>query len=191
MKVQEIICTKLYLTYGGGVHKTCSIYLDKCVFQVTKSLHAALLSIRNRHFERVIWIDAICINQNDLKEREHQIQYMAKIYSMAKSVIIWLGDSTEASNIALRTIRNSAQTRLEKPLLTRTLCNDVLREVSFAAKNCIPSLRETEHQRNDLLKALGIAAKKSMVKPPPSTEFRKSILNLLQKPWFRRIWVSV
>ncbi|KAK4450944.1 heterokaryon incompatibility protein-domain-containing protein [Podospora aff. communis PSN243] len=42
--------------------------------------------------KRPLWIDAFCINQTDLKERQHQVLLMDKIYSRAQSVVVWLGD---------------------------------------------------------------------------------------------------
>lgn len=173
----------------GSPYKNYSIRLDKCVFHVTKNLYAALSRLRNRDFERIIWIDAICINQDDLEEREHQIRYMAKIYSMAKSVIVWFGESAEGSDLAFEAIGRAAQTRLSKPLLTRELCNDVLREVSLAAKKSPPKLKDTGYFRNDVLKAMGIAAKKSPAKPSLNTELRNNVLRLIERPWFRRVWV--
>ncbi|KAL6707098.1 hypothetical protein ACN47E_004850 [Coniothyrium glycines] len=40
---------------------------------------------------RELWVDAICINQGDTKERNHQVTHMRDIYSAAISVIVWLG----------------------------------------------------------------------------------------------------
>lgn len=174
----------------GSPYKNYSIRLDKCVIHVTKNLYAALSCLRNRDLERIIWIDAICINQDDLEEREHQIRYMAKIYGMAKSVMVWFGESAEGSDLAFEAIGRAAQTRLSKPLLTRELCNDVLREVSLAAKKSPVKLRDTEYFRNDVLKAMGIAAKKSPAKPSLNTELRNNVLRLIERPWFRRVWVS-
>jgi hypothetical protein len=38
-------------------------------------------------------VDAVCINQQDLKEREQQVHPMAKIYGKAKRVIVWLEEA--------------------------------------------------------------------------------------------------
>ena len=38
-----------------------------------------------------IWIDAICINQLDIEERNAQVLKMKKIYPMARQVVVWLG----------------------------------------------------------------------------------------------------
>ena len=41
------------------------------------------------HIARIIWVDAVCINQEDKQEKEHQVQYIAKIYGKASYVIVW------------------------------------------------------------------------------------------------------
>ena len=44
-----------------------------------------------------LWADAICINQNDVLEKNHQVQYMKSIYSSADRVIVWLGGKIDCS----------------------------------------------------------------------------------------------
>jgi hypothetical protein len=59
---------------------------------VTSNLHDALKHIRRDDGEcRVLWIDAICINQDDLYERSQQVAMMRQIYAQAVSVNVWLG----------------------------------------------------------------------------------------------------
>jgi ankyrin repeat protein len=48
-----------------------------------------------------LWVDAICINQNDNRERMHQVELMAKIFQAASSVIVWLGPGYGGSEGAL------------------------------------------------------------------------------------------
>jgi heterokaryon incompatibility protein (HET) len=81
---------------------------------VTVNLHSALLHLRDRYFERVLWIDAICINQESLAERGHQVQFMARIYGKANSVIIWLGEAADNSDQAIEEIREAADEELKK-----------------------------------------------------------------------------
>ncbi|KAK3348909.1 heterokaryon incompatibility protein-domain-containing protein [Lasiosphaeria hispida] len=59
---------------------------------VTANLHAALAHLRNPLLDRMIWVDAVCINQEDNMEKAKQIQRMAEIYSHAARVVVWLGD---------------------------------------------------------------------------------------------------
>jgi hypothetical protein len=116
---------------------------------------------------------------------------MGKIYAMAKTVLVWFGSSAERSDLALDTISSVAQNKLAKPLLTRELCNDVLREVGRVATKNPPKLRKTEYLRKDLLNAMGIVAKKVPAKSSLSTDLHNTVLRLIERPWFRRIWVSV
>ncbi|KAK8115627.1 hypothetical protein PG984_012129 [Apiospora sp. TS-2023a] len=58
---------------------------------VTKNLATALTYLRNESYARNLWVDAICINQNDLDERSTQVAQMGAIYRTARRVISWLG----------------------------------------------------------------------------------------------------
>ncbi|KAL2272349.1 hypothetical protein FJTKL_06792 [Diaporthe vaccinii] len=71
---------------------------------VTRDLTLALKYLRHPHAERILWIDALCINQANHEERNHQVQMMARIYSGAKQACIWLGEDTDDSTTAIRFI---------------------------------------------------------------------------------------
>jgi hypothetical protein len=87
-----------------------AITLNGCAFSVTGNLHAALWNLRDRQLERVLWVDALCINQGDNKEKETQIPLMRSIYAQAARVIVWLGPPLEDhGDEALRHIRLLAQ----------------------------------------------------------------------------------
>ncbi|KAH8893611.1 HET-domain-containing protein [Thozetella sp. PMI_491] len=51
------------------------------------------------------WIDAICVNQDDLEERSRQIKLMARIYSSAMEVISWLGDADDDTAVGFEAAR--------------------------------------------------------------------------------------
>ncbi|KAL8364603.1 hypothetical protein RB595_003745 [Gaeumannomyces hyphopodioides] len=68
------------------------IYIGDNELRVTANLYAALKHLRYCSVERILWIDAICINQNDNEEKGQQVQSMAKIYAKANRVIVWLVD---------------------------------------------------------------------------------------------------
>ncbi|KAI0412566.1 HET-domain-containing protein [Xylaria grammica] len=65
---------------------------------ITDNLFRALKRLRRLFKPRVLWVDAVCINQEDLDERSAQVALMADIYSSAESTTIWLGD-VEGTNI--------------------------------------------------------------------------------------------
>ncbi|KAI1053042.1 hypothetical protein LB506_010037 [Fusarium annulatum] len=62
---------------------------------ISGNLYIALRELRRSHTSRVIWADAICINQEDVEERGQQVALMGKIFSSAWQVIIWLGEETD------------------------------------------------------------------------------------------------
>ncbi|KAI0550035.1 HET-domain-containing protein [Xylaria curta] len=65
---------------------------------VTRNCENALKRIRRQNYARIVWIDAVCINQNDKNERGHQVQLMPRIYSFAKNVLIYIGERTVDSD---------------------------------------------------------------------------------------------
>jgi hypothetical protein len=58
--------------------------------KVGKNLFGAFLGFRNRWTKRVLWADAICINQADIPEKNRQVAMMDRVYSQATIVRIWL-----------------------------------------------------------------------------------------------------
>ena len=58
---------------------------------LTRSLEEALKRVRSPKHIRYIWADGVCINQEDLKERGHQVKLMGSIYRSASTVTVWLG----------------------------------------------------------------------------------------------------
>ncbi|CAO2653350.1 Nn.00g027610.m01.CDS01 [Neocucurbitaria sp. VM-36] len=53
------------------------------------------------------WIDALCINQEDRVEKNHQVKRMSKIYSMARAVIVWLGQASEDDERTIRIMNDT------------------------------------------------------------------------------------
>ncbi|KAH0559003.1 hypothetical protein GP486_004384 [Trichoglossum hirsutum] len=69
-----------------------------CGFQrldTTVSLHDILRELRRPEKPRLLWADAVCINQNDIVERGQQVGIMGSIYAKAARVVIWLGHDEE------------------------------------------------------------------------------------------------
>lgn len=99
----------------GSSERACSISIDGTQVGITKSLYVALTnlrrpgpSLRNLRRDRIIWADALCINQEDDEEKSVQVAMMGKIYSMASRVLIWIGeDPDEHAAAAFSAIRKS------------------------------------------------------------------------------------
>lgn len=69
--------------------------------EVTANLGLALRCLRLADTARVLWIDALCINQNSDTEKSARVSIMGQIYKSAKAVLIFLGDSNEGSNMVM------------------------------------------------------------------------------------------
>lgn len=83
------------------------IIVDGKRFAVTRNLLEALQALRLRDATRTFWIDAICINQADNREKSIQVSIMRQIYSKATHVVIWLGEPTMKITRALNFMRET------------------------------------------------------------------------------------
>jgi hypothetical protein len=93
----------------GNPRKRRDISIDGATLSVTENLHGALTAFRHRsvagssneldvgtaparrQLVRRLWVDAVCINQEDLQERISQVELMSFIYAGARRVLSWLG----------------------------------------------------------------------------------------------------
>ncbi|GLA22566.1 hypothetical protein AnigIFM63326_003482 [Aspergillus niger] len=98
----------LSYVWGNETDGQCNISINNQAFSVRKNLHSALLRLRGSTFERTLWVDAICIDQSKVGEKEKQIQNMARIYEQASQVMVWLGEEADDSTQALEAIRVAA-----------------------------------------------------------------------------------
>ncbi|KAH8792160.1 heterokaryon incompatibility protein-domain-containing protein [Hyaloscypha sp. PMI_1271] len=72
---------------------------------ITDNLAVALRHLRDPNKSRILWVDAICINQDDLAERSAEVLEMGSIYSRAEQVVVWLGPSSKDSRLAVETLK--------------------------------------------------------------------------------------
>ena len=86
----------------GDSKKECSISCGSESIAITANLAAALVQLRTADKPRALWIDQICINQDDVDERNKQVALMRKIYSKAENVVIWLGEEGPDDEMAFR-----------------------------------------------------------------------------------------
>ncbi|KAH7121662.1 heterokaryon incompatibility protein-domain-containing protein [Dactylonectria macrodidyma] len=82
-----------------GIGSLTALYIGNCEqIILTKNCHAALVRMRHPHKFRHLWVDAICINQGCIAERNAQVAMMDDIYRSAKRVLVWLGESDPGSD---------------------------------------------------------------------------------------------
>lgn len=72
---------------------------DTSEVQVTTNLESALRHLRYKDRTRILWVDALCINQDDAVEKGHQVRYMGDIYRKSSRVCLWIGDSDAAMDL--------------------------------------------------------------------------------------------
>ncbi len=126
---------------------------------VTPNLRAALCDFRLENEPRHLWIDAICINQDDLEEKNQQIPLMRQIYEGSIRTLVWLGEGTKESSPAIRLIS----------------------KLKDAAEKAGPAAAEINiFSRQDLAK-YGL--------PSLLSRDYVSLLSLLDLPWFQRAWI--
>ncbi|PMD36282.1 HET-domain-containing protein [Hyaloscypha variabilis F] len=95
------------LSYMWGPKEYRTIELEGKPYAVTENLWQALIHLRLEQESRTMWIDAICINQGDGSERNHQVMQMGAIYSHASRVLVWLGLPDVTTQIAFEVCKSS------------------------------------------------------------------------------------
>lgn len=73
---------------------------------VRKNCHYALSQMRRSRTSRRLWIDSICINQDDTVEKGHQVQRFARIFERANTVLVSLGPASDDSDFLLSSARS-------------------------------------------------------------------------------------
>ena len=78
------------------------IAIDDVNIPIGADLHAALVQFRQQSvLPRWLWIDQICINQENQEEKRGQIKIMGDIYEKAQRVLVWLGVGDERTDVAM------------------------------------------------------------------------------------------
>ncbi|RII22538.1 hypothetical protein CUC08_Gglean013452 [Alternaria sp. MG1] len=137
---------------------------------VTESLDLCLRRLRYADRSRILWVDALCINQDDIQERSKQVQLMAMIYSSAKNVLIWLGEWVPSATCV-------DQERCEKDFSKLLAKSRRINSVFAAYSSSAGFLRKT----SQFLMSSALT--------PELYHSLGHLLDIILGPWFRRIWV--
>lgn len=131
---------------------------------VTTSLLSAFQHLRHTDSVRLVWVDAICINQASKEERYQQVQLMRDIYHQAKEVLVWLGPACEDSSQCLPLV----------PMLAGV----------WEKRDDARQARDEEFQG-----VLGSQEAKELGLPELSDPIWEALKRVLHRPWFDRVWV--
>ena len=85
------------------------LYVDGIQQTITANLAEALSHLRYEDRDRLLWVDAVCINQTHLIERGHQVRLMGTVYARSSEVLIWLGPESDDSAQALQDLENLSE----------------------------------------------------------------------------------
>ncbi|KAI9708915.1 MAG: hypothetical protein M1820_003609 [Bogoriella megaspora] len=154
------------------------IEVDGVDFTITSNLDTALRHLRYHDSKpRVLWVDAVCIDQSNHAERSFQVRQMRGIFSKAREVIIWLGPESRTTAQAFNTITRNIK-KFDK----------FLDEVPEPPDHSLPGGVST--QPRDLKRvALGYSTPSGRFPFLFNSGEVDAIIKLLNRPWFRRIWV--
>lgn len=150
----------------GGTKPAATVKVNGKTLGVTENLYLALQHLRKRDTDLVLWVDAICIDQSNVKERGHQVQQMANVYSKAKEVIIWLGPATLETDLVMHTLQE-----LEKQ----------------QSKHAQEDWKISDHRWIDLWSS--VLYKQWTLYPHRFYSMREGMVQLLNRPWFGRVWI--
>jgi len=115
----KIVCIDNFTGYEclsytwDGQMPDSPISCDRKRMLVTANAEAAMRRLRQKHRPRWLWIDAICINQACVEEKNVQVSMMADIYRNARTVLVWLGASMGDSEKAIAYCRRAECIPLE------------------------------------------------------------------------------
>jgi hypothetical protein len=114
------------LSYAwGSPSRQNDLTIDESTLKITKSVHDFLPYLRRHLGTEYVWIDGVCINQDNDNEKTAQVPLMGEIYTKATEAIIWLGPSDDDIDAALNAIPllNAKLGGIEGRLATTALNN--------------------------------------------------------------------
>lgn len=174
----------------GSPEDPVDIFIGETIYHtlsVTKSLAEALSYLQYDDTRRVIWIDAICVNQKDMDERTSQMKRMADIYRNASQVVVWLGPESEDSSLAIECC---------KMISSKVTVNWVLQTMAPSSQESTWSVESSggNEANLDVKNHLSVSTAKvdwadreSWL--PFSDEQCIAMFRLLHRDWFNRLWI--
>ena len=152
-----------------------TILVNGVPFKVTQNLERALMDLEP-NIKLPIWIDAVCINQNDEDEKGQQVARMRDIYQNAEQTIVWLGERGDFTDLVMAQLDRIGRDALDAGILK-------LDEKDFKKW---PNLEHKQEIKTALERLLPRVARGYEDRTPfPLAAF----VELSNRPWFSRVWV--
>ncbi|KAF5623055.1 heterokaryon incompatibility (het-6OR allele) [Fusarium sp. NRRL 52700] len=151
-------------------HATMKLETERGTLIITPSLFYALHRFRLKQESRVLWADAVCINQSDSAEKASQVALMNEIYAFAGCTLVYLGREADGSEMVEKLLIRFARASSSLYRLYGRHAMEALRHVGMIE----PPIREV-FERYQL--------------PGLEHPAWKALAKLWGRPWFRRVWV--
>ena len=170
-----------------------TIFCNGRDLDVGRSLGSALYRLRFYENERLLWIDAICIDQGSVQEKNAQLPLMRKIYQQAKEVLIWIGPEDDGRETAMSLIPNlidvynthKSMRDIHEQEQEQKSGQDWASRVVEEIKREMLERTSTKVTRNGLI----LDAEEERAGLPPLHSPKWECLNALYNaPWFHRVW---
>jgi hypothetical protein len=169
----------LSYTWGDAADKV-PIYVNNAEFPVTRNLRVALEHLRNDDENITLWIDALCINQDNAMEKSEQVQQMKHIYKNAINTIVWLGPAENDSDRVILEFN-----RVGEYMLHHGIYDLVIKMANIPGEQ-----KENFHQLETKVKESFAGLFKDALQNLPDTLlFTSSAQELLSRPYWERIWI--
>jgi hypothetical protein len=98
----------LSYTWGDPAEKS-PINISGAMFSAQRNLKSALHHLRYPDKVRILWVDALCINQSDNEEKSAQVARMGDIYKNAEQTTVWLGEAGDDNHEAIEECKRACQ----------------------------------------------------------------------------------
>ncbi|EDN99886.1 hypothetical protein SS1G_02744 [Sclerotinia sclerotiorum 1980 UF-70] len=152
------------LSYVWGDPKvTNAIIVNGETFQVTLNLKKTLRYLRDLLEVRVLWVDAICINQRDPIERGHQVTFMKDTYSRCWTYLLWLGQGNVVMDLGMRMVdrllsKHRAAEEQYEPEDNHTMVQRLNEDIKKVAEELMEPARMADDHHFYCLKAVFLFA---------------------------------
>ncbi len=172
------------------------ILVNEKRFFVRRNLYSALCVLRSSTQERTLWVDAICINQQDIGERDQQVLQMGDIFARAQRVNIWLGDSDHGSDEGIRFLDEFYRTLDNVWGGNKNYSRTGLYGSGGGGSNSIvvPEFRVDaiaagDRASSSLQEYLAYYLPiKLLIESPAGLSGLNNAVDLLRRPWWKRMW---
>lgn len=131
----------------------------------------------NMNAQTLVWIDALCINQEDIEERANQVKLMRRIYEKAAMVKIWLG---KGDPIVLTGNASAHIGRFGSVPVVLSFIAQALRNIQAGTNRMAMTKPAEDSVHRNLSYGL----------PIPSAKEWSIVRVFFSNPWFQRVWVS-